>query len=230
MTMLLSAALALILAGGPAASAATPPDMPLERIEPKAPARDMIAIVYSGDGGWSGFDKALGEELARRGIRTVGVDSLHYFWTKRTPDGAARDLEALCRHADAVAGAKDILLIGYSFGADALPFLATRLPEDLRARVKGIGLLGLSARADFEMHVGSWFGRSKDDALPVAPEVARLTFAPVTCIAGSEEDDSACPSVARDGVRVVTLPGGHHLGRDVVAIADALLKDLPPAP
>ena len=57
-------------------------------------------------------------------------------------------------HADEVA------MIGYSFGADVIPFAYNRLPETLRDHVVLIALLGFSKSADFESRLADgWASR-----------------------------------------------------------------------
>ena len=72
-----------------------------------------------------------------------------------------------------------------------LPFLVSRLPADLRARVALVGLLGLSEQASFEFHVAGWLGVETGHH-PTVPEVARLEATPVLCLRGEDEADSAC--------------------------------------
>lgn len=66
-------------------------------------------------------------------------------------------------------GRKWVLLIGYSLGADVMPFLAGRLPEDLRQQVAAVTLLGPGRTASFEGG-GHHFGGSYD-------KLAELIFA-----------------------------------------------------
>ena len=40
---------------------------------------------------------------------------------------------------------RQIVLVGFSFGADALPAIVPRLPPDLRHHIRLVGLVGLSA-------------------------------------------------------------------------------------
>ena len=62
-------------------------------------------------------------------------------------------------------------LIGYSFGADMIPFAYNRLPASLRDHVVLIALLGLSKFVDFEISVRGWLGEPPSpDALPVLPQ------------------------------------------------------------
>ena len=48
---------------------------------------DSFAIIMSGDGGWAGLDKDVAQALSAHGIPVVGLDSLRYFWSPRTPKG-----------------------------------------------------------------------------------------------------------------------------------------------
>ncbi len=59
---------------------------------------DTFAIIMSGDGGWAGLDKEVALALSAPGIPVVGLDSLRYFWTARTPDGLAADIDRMIRY------------------------------------------------------------------------------------------------------------------------------------
>ena len=88
----------------------------------------------SGDGGWAGLDQDVAAALSAKGIPVVGLDSLRYYWTARTPDGLAADTDRIVRYYLAHFGKRRVLLIGYSQGADVLPFAVNRLPAATRAR------------------------------------------------------------------------------------------------
>jgi type IV secretory pathway VirJ component len=184
--------------------------------------QDLMAVMVSGDGGWAALDKGLGTALAARGIPVVGWNSLRYFWSPRTPEAAARDLDRILRQYFTAWGKSRALLVGYSFGADVLPFLASRLPADTRARIAGIGLVGLSTQATFEFHVTDWLGRGGDRRYPTVPEIRRLEGLRVACVQGTDEPDSACRSLP-SWARVVTVPGGHHFGGDYARLGAELL-------
>ncbi len=70
----------------------------------------------SGDGGWAGIDQAVAAALSARGIPVVGLDSLRYYWTARTPSGVASDTDRMIRyylaHFGKAARAADRLLAG----------------------------------------------------------------------------------------------------------------------
>ena len=216
------------------APAMTPPDAaslpglsPIE-LAPEAPG-DTLAIVYSGDGGWRDIDKAIAGRLHELGLPVVGIDSLRYFWSERPPDAAAADLSRIIAHYGQAWGRKRIILVGYSFGADALPFLYNRLPEADRQAVARISLLALSRSADFEVHVAGWLGiDGAAGSLPTAPELARLPVHLVQCFYGEEETEAACTAPELAGAEIVATKGGHHFDGDYGRLAEAIARGFVP--
>ncbi|WP_293370528.1 AcvB/VirJ family lysyl-phosphatidylglycerol hydrolase [Nevskia sp.] len=210
-------------------------DLPVIEVEASGPAAahaDTFAILVSGDGGWAGIDKDLAAHLAAAGMPVVGVDSLRYFWSERTPDGFAADLERIVRHYRQKFDRPRVLLIGYSQGADVLPFALNRLPAATRRDLALVALLGLAERAQFEFHLSSWVGTT-GGGLPTRPEVARLQAAPsnppLLCVWGEEDEDAICGSLTGPRLSVLKLPGGHHFDGDYEALAIKLLAAIPPA-
>src|SRR6476660_7239365 len=66
--------------------------LPLIDVPPARGTSDSLVVFVSGDGGWAKIDKSISGVLANEGMPVVGLNSLQYFWTKRTPETAARDL------------------------------------------------------------------------------------------------------------------------------------------
>ena len=183
----------------------------------------LLAILISGDGGWAELDKGVAAGLAGAGVPVVGWSSLNYYWTPRTPDSASTDLARIVEHYSRFWEKKRVLLIGYSFGADVLPFLVSRLPAETKARVAGVSLLGLSATAAFEFHLASWLGGGGNQRYPTVPEVERLAM-PVTCVFGADESDSACRSLKGPHVKAVAVGEGHHFGNNYARVVELILK------
>jgi type IV secretory pathway VirJ component len=199
--------------------------LPLVEVPAKTQGGKTLAVILSGDGGWAGIDRDVAAALAAKGIPVVGWNSLQYFWTARKPDEAARDLERIVRHYLAAWDRSEVLLVGYSFGADVLPFFANRLPADLLGRVRLVALLGPGKTADFEFHVTDWLGGGSKGQ-PVLPEVRKLGgHPPVLCLYGSKESDSLCPQIAAPLGKAQVLPGAHHFGGDYDALAALILKE-----
>jgi len=199
-------------------------DLPLVEIPAQGDRSDLFAVIISGDGGWAGLDREVGEALAQRGIPVVGLNALQYFWTRRTPESASEDLARILRHYRRAWNKTDVLLVGYSLGAEVLPFMANRLPMDLLDHVREIVLLGPGRKTAFEFHLTEWLGSSGETAKPVLPEVEKLRGRNVVCLYGAEETDSLCPLLGQSLAAVMRMPGGHHFGGNYVPLSDLILK------
>jgi len=183
---------------------------------------DELAVLLTGDGGWSGLDKGVSEAFAAHGVATVGFNSLRYFWKARTPDETALDVARVMRHYLAAWKKERIVLVGYSFGADVLPFVLERLPSDLRARIRSVSLLGLSSTATFEVKVSGWLG-SDGDGFPTEPQIRRLDDAPrIQCLYGEGDKDSVCPALPARIPRA-QVGKGHHFSGEYDELAKRIL-------
>ncbi len=188
---------------------------------------DLFAIILSGDGGWAGLDQDVAGALSAKGIPVVGLDSLRYFWSARTPAGLAADTDRLIRYYGTHFSKQRVLLIGYSQGADVLPFAVNRLPDATRARVALTAVMGMSEHALFEFHVSSWISDS-DSGPATLPEINRITGMPVLCIYGADESDSLCPKLDPKQFIIVKLKGGHHFDGDYASLAQQILAAAKP--
>jgi type IV secretory pathway VirJ component len=203
--------------------------LPLIEVPAAVSQGDLLAVHLTGDGGWGVTDKGLSTELAAQGIPVVALNSLKYFWTRRTPESASFDLARILERYTLAWNKRRVVLIGYSLGADVLPFMYNRLPVTLRDQVVLIVLLGPSRTVEFEFHLGDWLGRSPGKrGLPVLPEIEKITKLVVLCICGEEDKDSVCgeidPKIVR--AKVISLPTGHRFGRDVEPLVRGILSAL----
>jgi len=218
------AAYARLAALPPPAATAAPAisDLPLEEVHAAGPASEF-ALLLTGDGGWAGLDQELAARLAANGVPTVALNSLKYFWTPRTPAQTAEDVARVLRHYLEAWHAQRVLMIGYSFGADVLPFVVNRLPPELRARVASVTLLGIDAHASFEVHVAEWV-EGDEGGVPTRPELAALRGVPVLCIYGAGESDSICPEIPPGTVTREQIGHGHHFSGEYSRLADRILS------
>ncbi len=219
------------IAAAPARAAATlsatVADLPLIVI-PALPGNPSpwFGIFLSGDGGWVGLDRGVSKELAKHQIPIVGWDSLKYFWSPRTPQGAAQDLDRVVRHYSQAWGRSHVLLIGYSQGADTMPFMVNRLPAQTHDMVGLTTLLGISDNALFEFHLENWLG-TPSRGIATAPELQHWSGAPYLCLYGADDKDAACAHITgKEGV-AVKMSGGHHFGGGYADIAAQILSRLP---
>lgn len=197
-------------------------DLPLVEV-PADGRSDTFAVLLSGDGGWAGLDQEVAAALAAKGVPVVGLDSLRYFWSARTPQGLADDLDRVLSYYRAQWKKSRALLIGYSQGADVLPFALNRLSASSKDLVTQIILMGLGEKASFEFHLGHWFD-DDDGGEPILPEAQKLTAAKALCLFGRDEEESLCPKIPAANVHALALPGGHHFDGAYNKLAELIIK------
>lgn len=207
------------------AAQAAPRTLPVRELPAPAGTHGPLVLILTGDGDWARFDRQVGEEAVRRGSPVLALLSRSWLQTPRTPDETAGALAEAVRAHLAVWGRDDLIVVGYSRGADIAPFVLARWPADLRARVRGVALVGPAEYASFAFH---WIDLVRDvrraGDLPVRPELAALEGLPTVCVRGDGEDDSLCDDPP-PGMRVLTHPGGHRVADDG-ATAEEILSAL----
>jgi type IV secretory pathway VirJ component len=223
----------IILAFAASAHATTPEHCParadvtgLPLIELSASkSSNRFAIMLTGDGGWRRIDRKVTDDLRDAGIPVVGFLTNDYFQTRRTADESGCALERVIRYYKLNWKKDKVLLIGYSRGADVLPFMASRLPDDLRPSVQLIALLGLEPTIDFRYRPFWMLHFHREAQFPVRPEVEKLRGENVVCVYGERESDSPCPQLDPASFKLVREPGSHHFAGQYKSVADVILRE-----
>jgi type IV secretory pathway VirJ component len=194
---------------------------------PAVPRGPLLAIIFSGDGGWRDIDKTIAQKLCADGVSVIGWDSLRYFWSRKSPEQIANDLSLVIDTYTARWGASKVALVGYSFGAGVLPFAYDRLAREAKERVVQLSLLGLASTTDFEISIAGWLGAAASkDAAPTEPALALIDPTMIQCFYGEDESDSACSALARKKAEIIRAGPGHHFGGDYDALARDILAGL----
>jgi type IV secretory pathway VirJ component len=199
-------------------------DLPLTELPLPEGTTDYFAIILSGDGGWASIDKQIGDELVKSGVPVVGFNSLQYFWSRKTPEQAAGDLDRLIRHFQDAWHKPGVVLVGYSRGADVLPLMASRLPPGTLNAIRLIAFLGLEHTTDLEFRLGDLLSGRGGTRYQLLPEVEKLAGRPMLCLYGSREGDTLCPDLPGGLADVVELGGGHHFDGDFHKLARLVLE------
>ncbi|HEV2721721.1 MAG TPA: AcvB/VirJ family lysyl-phosphatidylglycerol hydrolase [Thermoanaerobaculia bacterium] len=206
--------------------AAAEAKLPLVEVPSTRGVSDTLVVFVSGDGGWAAIDKSISKVLADNGLSVVGLNALQYFWTKRTPETAAHDLQTICDRYLASWKKGRLLFVGYSRGADVLPAMISRLSPELRQKIRLIALLGPSPTVQFEFHVADWL-RSAGTGYAVKPEVDKLRGHSILCLSGEDDKDSLCRELGgRPHINVVTLKGAHHFDGGYEKLGQIILEQL----
>ncbi len=189
----------------------------------RGPRRNVSAVYFSGDMGLRhGMGQATSQALAAHGVPVIGVSSSTLFRAHRTRAETDAIIAGVVRDAAARAGSDRLVLIGQSYGADVLGTGLGALPADLRARVAAVILIVPGGDVFFRADPTGLEYHGTPDADGRAT-LRAITWAPVTCIYGVEERDSACPGLRLPGATVIPMPGGHPLHHDAATLAGHVL-------
>ena len=205
----------------------SPLGLPIKVLE-TSPVMDTMAVIYSGDGGWRDLDEEVGGALQKQGIPVIGVDALRYFWKEKQPQEVASDLGRIIDTYRKQWKVRNVVLIGYSFGADIIPATFNLLPERAKSHVVQLTLMGLSTEVDFEISVQGWLGvAGEGKGGKTVDDIAKIDPKLVQCIYGTEEEDEdPCPGLKAKGVETLGIEGGHHFDEDYEALANRIVTSL----
>lgn len=197
-------------------------------VQVKAPAAGSTAplILYiTGDGGMKKFSANMIDAFQQHNYPVVALNALKYFWNKKTPQQAATDVAELIRHYQSAWNINHgVILIGYSLGADVLPFIYNQLPENISSQVMQVVFLSPSRFTDMEVHISDMLGRSSNKGMNVTAEINRITGKPVLLVFGAEEKDFNLSDLTIAHYRKLVLPGGHAYDEDANGVAGKILS------
>ncbi len=194
--------------------------LPIREFPAKKPG-DTFAVILTGDGGWRRIDDKLTRDLHEHGVSVVGFITPDYFSERRTPGESAHALEQIIREYQAKWHRPKVILIGYSRGADVLPFMANRLTD--KSNIELIALLGLESTIDFRYYRFP-FLHPKEPQFRVRPEVEKLRGQRILCVYGEKEKDSLCRSLDPTLATPIRTKGAHHFAGHYKAIAEAIVR------
>jgi type IV secretory pathway VirJ component len=173
-----------------------------------------LIFYISGDGGFNKFSNSFMQTLNKRGYAVIGLDAKDYFWHKKKPVEAANAIEQAINKYNNQWKRKNVILIGYSFGADVAPFMLTHFTAALAARINHLVLLSPSPKTDFEIHVLQMLGWGKNSGESVPAEINKISK-PVLIIVGDDEDYFPFSELTIKNKQVIKMPGGHHYDGNV---------------
>ncbi len=186
-----------------------------------------MVLFISGDGGWYSFEQDLSDHLAEMGVPVAGLDAKKYFWNRRTPQESAQDITRLLNHFSEIWQKDKFILMGYSMGAEVLPFIYEQLSENIKEKVENVILLSPDEHADFEIHITNMMGiGNSHNTFDVGKELIKISHeVPILIITGKSEDSPFPSILSSTNIQFETVPGDHHYNNDSFVIANVLKKD-----
>jgi len=126
-----------------------------------------------------------------------------------------KDLQAAIDYYTQAWAKSELLLIGFSMGADVMPFMVNRLNANTKHKIRSVNLLNPANTVDFVFHVSGWFSTAGELPYKLYPEMKDWTQWPVNCFY-SKTQDSLCETIKAnlpqkpDNQQLFYLSGDHH--------------------
>jgi len=185
--------------------------LPVTVVAPAASGARLV-LVITGEAGRTAFEASLARSLAADGDGVLVLDARSYLSKAHSPERVAADVGAVIRRYARSWNRTQLVIVGYSRGADLAPFIANRLDAATRAALAGVVMLAPAGRATFEITLRDVIGGApRPTDLPVMPELERLRGTPILCAYGREERQPFCARLDSSLVQVVARAGGHRL-------------------
>ncbi len=179
-------------------------------------AHDELIIYVTGDGGWNSFNGQLVHQMELLGYGVVALNSRKYFWSEKSPEIFARDIEQLTNYYLKVWNKSSLIIVGYSFGADVVSFLPGRLSPDLKNKIRHIALISPSASTDFVIRLSDLVGETENinRRYKVKPEIDQIGL-PLVSTFGKDEVKVLKNSLKNSRNQSINeLPGDHRYNDD----------------
>jgi type IV secretory pathway VirJ component len=190
-------------------------------LKPVGPRRpDLVAVYFSGDMGLSvGLGEGAMSALRQRGVAVLAVNCSLLFRQARSRAWLDRLVADTIARALHESGARRVVAIGGSFGADVLDTGFAALPPALAQRVGAVVLIVPGTQVFFHANPTGWFYSGPPDSDPTRT-VRAMRGWPVTCLYGRDEADSLCRDPAMATARRVEIPDGHLMLSHYRMLAD----------
>lgn len=182
-----------------------------------------FVFYLSGDGGMNDFSTSVCKTISERGYAVTALNCKSYFWSKKTPEQAAAAIGSyLTKKATS---SEKIVLVGYSFGADVLPFIINRLPEAIRKKITSAILVAPSTSTDFEIHLSDMLGRSSSSgSMNVVAEMNLLTIEKTVVVLSGDEKNFPVQQIKLGNFFTHYAKGGHHFDGNTTEVANTIIS------
>jgi type IV secretory pathway VirJ component len=199
-------------------------DKKLPLIVSKSDSTQYLVFHITGDGGWRGFDIKLADAFKSHQMSYVYLNALKYFWKAKTPDQIAIDIIPAINYYLNKWDKKELILVGFSFGAEIIPFVYNRLPDDIKQKVKLVVSITPASTSDFTIHVSDMMGVDRHYKYDVVKEVEKIKTTKVLVMFGEKEDSTFPKNMKQENLKITFTKGGHHF-TDAKAVMNIILSE-----
>jgi len=194
-------------------------DLPIDTLGSKDMSKPLVLYI-SGDGGFNSFSKQFMQQWNNNGYPVIALNAKSYFWNTKTPEAACKDVESLVNEYLSLWKRNEVILAGYSFGADVIPFIQTRLNTAILNKIKHTVLFSPSKTTDFTIHL---FYSDKGSSVPA--EINKLNK-PVLIIYGEKETNLPEDQINNKLAVIIKVAGDHHYNSELSTVINNVIRKL----
>jgi type IV secretory pathway VirJ component len=185
---------------------------------------DFYIIFLTGNGGWRNLAKYVTSYLNSKNVSVLAINTKKYLLSEKKPDQIACDLESLVDRYNNKWGEDRVVFIGYSMGAEVLPFAVNRMGSKYINELEDMILIGPWQKATFKVKLADYFYEvNKGDDIYGELLKMKLKKSYVIC---DDNEYSICAKGLEGVIDHKQIGGGHHFGGDYNSLAKLIGKRL----
>ncbi len=170
-----------------------------------------LVIFFTGDGGRSSFGRKIEDSLCANNMPFMGINSFKYFRKRKTPQQTLDSILPYIELNLKKYNLQKIILAGYSFGSEVVPFLYNLMSSDWKKRVEFIVLISPSDNSDFKIHFLDQLGLTfRHWPYNVIREIMKIDNKKIIVFWGNDEKKFEKKRFTKQNITVYHLNGGHR--------------------
>ena len=183
---------------------------------------DYYIILLTGNGGRQHLVQSVTSYLKLMNISVLTINTKLYLLSEKRPAQIACDLENLMDSYTKKWGQQKIIFIGYSMGAEVLPFAINCMKKNYNDKIADLILIGPGQKVTFKIKLRDYY-LNVNKGVDLFPEIVKMKKGYVIC---DDNEFSIC-RLGLDGIiEYDFLGGGHHFGGDYLALSRLIGKRL----
>jgi type IV secretory pathway VirJ component len=188
-----------------------------------------LVVFFTGDSGRSSFGAKLTDSLGAENIPLMCIDSYKYFRKRKTPQQTLDSILPYISRDLKKYNCRKIILSGYSFGSEVVPFLYNLMDDEWKEKVDFIVLISPTDNSDFKIHFFDQLGLNLSHwHYNVLKEIMKIDDKKIIVFWGKNEKRFEKKRFTKNNITVHRLEGGHrHTDvRPVIKEIDYRIKEI----
>lgn len=185
---------------------------------------DYYVIFFTGNGGWRNLVRSVTHYLNERNISVVAINTKKYLWSEKLPAQIGCDLESLVARYDRKWSGKKVVIMGFSMGAEVLPFAVNCMGAKFTSEIYDLILISPWQKATFKVKIRDYFSEVNSGA-DLLNELSKIKIKRGYIIC----DDTEFSISHKDLNGIIDydlLGGGNHFGGNYVTLSKLIGKRL----